>query len=195
MRENISMDSLMNRVGRHKVIDIDRDYRTGKVEIIEREKPDQAMFNRARILLRDADTGRLAFESIAHNIVHTGLLDAYGFLTTYYNRISSKEIYLADPFSAIILSDYDGAESQDDLIVGGNILGWAGKTTAYVGTDAHKGTYTAADSSIVDGLRTGSIKYVYDWPRNAANGTIKSVWWNYCTGGDSGVLQELYNLS
>jgi hypothetical protein len=74
---------------------------------------------------------------------------------------------------ALVLTDSGLAEdSTNEWQMPGNLLGYALKST-YAGSDIYRGTpnitQLAADST--------STKWVFDWPTNAANGTIRSVGW------------------
>jgi len=77
------------------------------------------------------------------------------------------------PPNAVFLTDSSLAEdSANEYTFPGNLLGWANKTT-YAGADTLRGT---PNSSQLD-AQTGYTKWVFDWPTNAANGTISSVGW------------------
>lgn len=79
------------------------------------------------------------------------------------------------PANCIVLTDSTLAENPStEWPMQGATIGWASKST-YAGTDIWRGTVATAP------IEAGSdhVKWVFDWPTHAANGTIGSVGWVY----------------
>lgn len=80
------------------------------------------------------------------------------------------------PMSWLVLTDYDGPEDpENEIIMRGRIVGYAGRYDTYVGSDTKRGTLNTVESFV----EPRHIHLVYDWPTHAANGTFQSVYWNY----------------
>lgn len=121
---------------------------------------------------------------MSHNIVNE-FSNRQAFACFFYDLIKQSGISLnyRNPFTNLMLTDYDGNENANELGLRGNLIGWANKNTAYSGSDTLRGTINLSESQTSNDNRTGLITLVFDFPTHAANGTINSVWWMY---GESG---------
>lgn len=135
------------------------------------------MLNTCEIQLFDAETGKLKEQCVAENIINNyvnlyaskllGLYDVLTYLSTVFARKTA--------FGQIVLSDYAGAEDADLASVKGNVVGWADKYTIYAGTDPRRGSVNLAETNLVTARK---VKFVFDFPTNAANGTFQTVFWS-----------------
>ncbi len=74
---------------------------------------------------------------------------------------------------ALVLTDSSLSEdSTNEWQMPGNMIGYAIKST-YAGPDIYRGTPNVTQLEAT----AASTKWVFDWPTNAANGTIRSVGW------------------
>jgi hypothetical protein len=170
------------------VVDYVKDLKTGEIVKEIKHKPAQSMINKATVQVFDAKNGELLKEGVSHNVVNNVIKQA-AFLDYFYQRPFARG-WISLSFSdrwwdAIYLSDYDGTEDANEIFIQGNILGWAGHTQTYSGTDIRKGNYNSVESLPIDYKRVGYSKFVYDWPTHAGNGTINSVYWGFHNNIDS----------
>ncbi|ASA96821.1 hypothetical protein [Anoxybacillus flavithermus] len=180
-----------------------RNFLTGEAIEIIKEKPLKAVRGVHTIELFDALTGKLvervesenfiskvmeelqrqaalfAFltDSIEYGIKYNGpLYDLARYDVVFKNPDMSWITSGNFPMSWLVLTDYDGPEDpENEIIMRGRIIGYAGRYSTYVGSDTKQGTLNTAESFI----EPQHIHLVYDWPTHAANGTFQSVYWNY----------------
>lgn len=87
---------------------------------------------------------------------------------------ADKEYEPLKPFETVALTDSVAAAApNDEWNVPGKLIGYAIKE-AYSGPDSLRGT----PNSVLSATSPSFTKWVFDWPTNAANGTIASVCWN-----------------
>lgn len=182
--ENITpdeVDSIINKDGDKviKVVDYVKNYETGEIATLEKIKPVQASVNRATIQIFD-ENGNIVQESVSHNVINNAISRSAYILNYYYYTFNKHPVSGMNKFfDAIYLTDYSSAEDANEVLLRGNIIGWAGKEQTYAGTDTKKGSYNAAESNLVDMKREGYFKYVFDWPTHSANGVFNSIWWYF----------------
>lgn len=95
-----------------------------------------------------------------------------GGLVDYYRRSqSSKEENIKQLTQGLVMFDSTLTEDADDYLIksGINMVG-RGVDTAYSGQDPTLGSYDETESAITD-----TIKYVWQFNSNQANGTIRSI--------------------
>ena len=86
---------------------------------------------------------------------------------------SDSDYLPINPFDAIVLTDSaDPAAPNDEWSVPGSLVGYSTKAT-YSGSDDKRGSPNPSLSEAEDTY----TKWVFDWPTQAANGTINSVCW------------------
>ena len=98
------------------------------------------------------------------------------------NYISQKIPGVLCPtvFNFLAVTDYVGAENpSSEYEVPGNIIGWATTSSTYAGASTTQGTINSAESFGNEAM----CHFVFDFPTNAANGTISSVCWCYNLNG------------
>jgi len=183
MEQHIKYSNINYKKKNIEMIDYVRDFVSGKVETLRKIKPVGAMINTCLIQLFDSK-GNPVKESMSHNIVNE-FSNRQAFACFFYDLIRRSGIVLSyrNPFTNLMLTDYDGNENANELGLRGNLIGWANKNTAYSGSDTLRGTINLSESQTSNDNRTGLITLVFDFPTHAANGTINSVWWMY--GGSS----------
>ncbi len=179
-----------------------QNFLTGEVLEIVKEKPFKTVRGVHTVELFDAWTGKIVERIESENFISKIMEELqrqaalFAFLadsldTSYtspryngpmdslskYNTIFDVPWYFGSfPMSNIILTDYDGPEDpENEIIMRGRVIGWAGKKSTYSGSDTKRGSLNSSESFV----KPGHIHLVYDWPTHAANGTFQSVYWNY----------------
>lgn len=130
--------------------------------------------------LRDARTGKLEQRVEATNFISQSAIRFMNYqqrllYKTGLTAIGSADIDYAPTsvFSHMMLTDSQLPEDPaNEWTMSGKLIGWANKTS-YAGTDTLRGTPNVTQVSAGQGF----TKWVFDWPTNAANGTIGSVGW------------------
>ena len=164
-----------------EVIDYVKDIRTGKITKQKKLKPIGLGSNTCIIEMFEGE--KKVKEAVTHNIVNN-YVNQIAFLRFFHDNCKqSSNLTTLNPFTNIILTDYEGEENADEVCVRGNVIAWANKSTTYAGTNPLRGTVNNAESELTDRTQSGYLKYVFDFPTHAANGNINSIWWAY--GGDS----------
>lgn len=185
INEHIKQRDLYYKGKTMEVVDYVKDFITGKVDVLKKIKPVGDSVNTCLLELFDLK-GNKVKESFSHNIVNE-FQNRQAFSVFFYDQIrtsSAYDIQVRNPFTNIILSDYDGNENANELGLRGNVIGWANKGNAYAGSDILRGTINLTESDTRDIKRTGLVKTVFDFPTSAANGDINSVWWMYGTSNE-----------
>ncbi|QQP11539.1 hypothetical protein FJQ98_20420 [Lysinibacillus agricola] len=133
-----------------------------------------------KIELVDASTGELVQEIGQHNFIANDVLTtlfaaAINNIFTYRRAVDSQEVLYQyyDMFGRIILTDAAHPEDPSkEWLINGNTIGWASSSEVFTGADPLRGTVNIAETV----NRWGYVKLVFDFPTNAANGEIKSVY-------------------
>ena len=166
------------------VRDYVRNYRTNQ-EIVKIKEKNGDVQGIATIQLFDAKTGALELEAKTHNIIYQAVYDwlksyqwdkfctgAYNKTNTYDGYWEMDNIYLvasAKPESERVdIFNYDDTQNGNP----GQLVGWANKAT-YSGSDTQRGTPNSAETYAND----EKIRWVFDWPTHAANGTFQTIIW------------------
>lgn len=173
-----------------EVIDYVQDIRTGRKVTQKKIKPVGAGTNTCIVEMYEGK--EKVKEAVTHNIVNN-YVNQIAFLNYFYDNCKKSSNFSSlNPFTNVLLTDYDGDEDANDVCVRGNVIGWANKSTEYVGTDILKGTINNAESSVSDSTQVGYLKYVFDFPTHAANGDINSIWWAYGSSNSYRMLGDSY---
>ena len=164
-----------------EVIDYVKDLKTGK--IIKQKKLKPVGLGSNTCIIEMFEGKKKVKEAVTHNIVNN-YVNQIAFLQFFHDNCKrSPNLTIFNPFTNIILTDYEGEENADEVCVRGNVIAWANKSTTYSGADPLRGTVNNAESELTDSTQSGYLKYVFDFPTHAANGNINSIWWAY--GGDN----------
>lgn len=131
----------------------------------------------ATVELFDSATGKKLYEAKTENIIHN-MVSKYAYMDYFYNKIKGNisNNYYTAPFQYLVLTDYSGAEDPDCVIMNGNFLGYADKSTAYAGDDNTRGTINLSETTL-DNDGSGTLHFVFDFPTNAGNGTFQTIYW------------------
>ena len=141
---------------------------------------------RCRVELRDAETGELTDVQEGSNFITSYVMTTFlrqlqkTIMCGYYNGGVAvgpySSSYGADGyFRNIVLTDSTLAESPTtEYSIPGNVIGFATRNP-YVGASTIQGSVNQTES-FGDENR---VHWVFDFPTNAANGTINSVCWAY----------------
>lgn len=160
-----------------EVIDYVKDLRTGKV--VEQKKLKPVGLGSNTCIIEMFEGKKKVKEAVTHNIVNN-YVNQIAFLQFFHDNCKqSSNLTTLNPFTNIILTDYEGEENADEVCVRGNVIAWANKSTQYAGADPLRGTVNNAESELTDRTQSGYLKYVFDFPTHAANGNINSIWWAY----------------
>jgi len=130
----------------------------------------------------DAKTGRIDQEAHAYNFAANQTNEYAQWLQKSVIKSGLSGLGVTDtvyaphsPANCILLSDsVDAENSSTEWYMYGATLGWASKAN-YAGTDIWRGTATGTPLE----ANPSYVKWVFDWPTHAANGTIGSVGWVY----------------
>ena len=164
-----------------EVIDYVKDLRTGKIIKQKKLKP---VVGSNTCIIEMFEGEKKVKEAVTHNIVNN-YVNQIAFLQFFHDNCKqTSNLTIYNPFTNIILTDYEGEENADEVCVRGNVIAWANKSTQYAGTNPLRGTINNAESELTDRTQSGYLKYVFDFPTHAANGNINSIWWAY-GGSDS----------
>ncbi len=179
MKEFIKNQDVNYKRKEIQVTDYVKNHKTGKISTLQKIKPVGFSINTCKIETFDLQ-GNVETESVSHNIVND-FQNKQAFWKFFYDDIrnNSNVLNQRNPFSNILLTDYNGDENSAELCYRGNVIGWANKYNTYAGSDILRGTINNVESDLNDYKKTGVIKTVFDFPTSAANGTINSVWWIY----------------
>jgi hypothetical protein len=188
--ENITPDDIDNVINKDinktiTVVDYVKNYKTGEIIKLEKIKPIQASINKATVQIFD-EKGDIIQEGVSHNVINNAI-SRPAYLQYYYQYIFNRQTMSWQDrfFDAIYLTDYGGAEDANEVIMRGNIIGWAGRERTYAGADTKKGTFNAAESILTDINRNGYFKFIFDWPTHSANGVFNSIWWAFHRDADA----------
>jgi hypothetical protein len=149
-----------------------------------KQKPISKMKNVARVELFDDLTGQKKEEWLSENIINSGL-DMYAYKSVVIQALLGIPVDLGhkdiinsnsniSTFGNLVLTDYTGVEDATLKRMQGTIKGWANKYATYVGSDILRGTINQAESLFTPKT---ALKFVFDWPTSAANGTFRTLWW------------------
>jgi hypothetical protein len=128
----------------------------------------------------DAKTGELCDRAEATNFVGQATIrhmkwlqrGLYRYYLSNAGGTDSDAIAPPGPLNSVFLTDSPMAEdAANEYCFPGAMLGWASSEATYAGADSLRGT---PNTTTLD-AQTGYTKWVFDWPTNAANGTIRSV--------------------
>lgn len=152
---------------------------------------DQAFVGKVTLETRDARTGRLCQRVEGTNFIGQANIEYMKWVQRYLYRRALSSLGSSDtdgtapsgPLNCVYLTDSTMPESpSDEYLFPGKLLGWANKTV-YAGADTMRGT---PNINLLD-AQPNYTKWVFDWPTNAANGTIGSVGWaNYSLADNIG---------
>ena len=80
-----------------------------------------------------------------------------------------------DPFHSMVLTDATHPEDpQNEWLRSGNVIGYAGTTQTYSGSDVLRGSYNTSESF----TNREQVHIVVDFPSHAGNGTFQSIYFS-----------------
>lgn len=166
-----------------EVIAYNKNLITGDVAELNKEKDATNIIGKATIEIFDYETGEKIYEAETENVINESISKLL-FFESFFRRLmvggNTGNGFINIPFNTLILTDYNGAESSAEKYVKGTLIGWADKDTAYAGVDAQRGTINLTESEYTFNMQEQKItlKFVFDFPTNAANGTFQSIYWS-----------------
>lgn len=97
-------------------------------------------------------------------------MDRFG--ANFQGQFEQPYVWARSCFDAVYLGTDTSPESPStERFVRGPIVGWASRLERYNGGDSLRGSINVSEST----WSTTRVHFVFDWPTNAANGTIASV--------------------
>lgn len=151
----------------------------------------QPLIGHVTLETRDAYSGKLCQHVEGTNFIGQANIEYMKWIQRYLYRYGLSSLGSSDtdtiapsgPLNCVYLTDSTMIESpNDEHVFPGKLLGWANKSV-YAGADILRGT---PNVNLLD-AQTNYTKWVFDWPTNAANGTIGSVGWaNYSLADNVG---------
>lgn len=156
-----------------------------------------------KVELFDDATGKKVEEVNTHNFISRGVLrslfnakvnDIFT-LGRAKNGHNVSSIF-NDPFAQISLTTADHPElPETEWLRAGALVGYAYSDATYSGVDILRGSYNAAESF----TKQGHVHMVFDFPTNAANGEIKSIYFHpkeyaFTSTADSTLLTGLRSI-
>ena len=164
------------------------DDRTGKLQ--ERQEADNYVTDILTAVARwNARNGTLHAQLSQGGTSSTGL-DPSPIAPCYFGNQSSSSAS-SPPALAFVLTDATNAENPSgDRILCGKVCAFAWANATYAGSDTFRGTLNQVESS----RQSTKDIIVIDWPTNAGNGTIQSVYGTYLAQNNnaSGYVAFLY---
>lgn len=134
------------------------------------------------IELFNAKTGKLEQKTESDNfIAQAGVRHLQWAQRNFYfkdqiytlNNTLDQDYIPIDPYNSIVLSDSATPEAPStEWYMPGKLIGYSTKLT-YVGSNNLRGSPNGVQSEATPTY----TKWVFDWPTNAANGTISSIGW------------------
>ena len=138
--------------------------------------------------LRDAVTDKIVDEAHGKNFIANQTIRYAKYLqrSVYSSGISTLNSPNTDyaphpPVNVMVLTDSTKTpDAVNEWMMPGKMIGFAGRGT-YAGSDAYKGNPNGPDllSTPPSGNTPAASKWVFDWPTQAALGSINSVGWCY----------------
>lgn len=173
----------------HNAKSIFKDYLNNSRIEFEKIKPGNVEFhNTVQVQLFDAKKNKLEKESITENIVND--FTGFSFLDVFHRFVdgdrwkndASDRLFAynnSDLFRCMVLTDDTSAEQAKFFYPLGNVIGYANRVETYSGDDKKRGTLNLSESTKnwID-AHTMQLKYVFDFPTSAANGTMKKIYWH-----------------
>lgn len=155
-------------------------------QIVKKLRLNKTMQNTCKVELFDALTGKKKEQVQVQNTISNYLerwiaqqLFLSYMLSDRETTIETASGQLYTPFGHIVLSSFAGPADADMKHFMGDMLGWARRAVPYSGPSTYMGNRNYALSTQDTDLKSTLI---YDWPTQAANGDIKSVFWHVGDG-------------
>ena len=163
----------------YESISYNKNLLTGE-EIQEKKiKKDTGVKGKVTVSLFDAKTGKKTQEAYTENLIPE-LFFRDAFITSFIGGImgcgQSRTTNAYNWFNYIYLTDSDKPESSNEQRVMGNVIGYAHRNTAYSGSDPLQGSINKAETRFEVTDSKVRLNFVFDFPTNACNGTIESVY-------------------
>lgn len=170
-----------------EVIDFNKNFLTGEVTEVKKYKEDTMYKGTATVQIFD-EKGEVIQEAKSTNCISKAYLSML-YVNYFKDALIHQNSNLAVPYPAqkILLTDSPVPEDPEDLLLRGNLIGWADGLSTYSGSDSFLGTLNTAESSKGNWNR----HIVIDFPTHACNGTFQSIYW---TNGDNGQYATAYTL-
>lgn len=163
----------------YESISYNKNLLTGE-EIQEKKiKKDTGVKGKVTVSLFDAKTGEKIQEAYTENLIpelffRDAFISAFagGIMGVGQTRTSNAYNW----FNYLYLTDSDRPESAGEQRVMGNVIGYAHRNNAYSGSDPLQGSVNKAETKFEVTDSKLRLNFVFDFPTNACNGTIESVY-------------------
>lgn len=155
-----------------------KNFKDGTITEHVKMKPMTGYRGRTTVQLFNAETGELEQEVMSENVINNWIAKD-SFDSNFRGQVNNHKTSLfANPFSYLLLSDAAVPEDADAKELVGRMYGWADRT-AYSGSAINRGTLNTAESWYSNRATAGKTQahFVFDFPTQAANGTIRTIYW------------------
>ena len=172
-----------------------KNFKDGTIEEHIKYKPMTGYRGRTTIQLFNAETGELEQEVVSENVINNWIAKD-SFDANFRGQVNqTKTSLFADPFTYLLLSDAAVPESAGAKELVGRMIAWASRQT-YSGNAINRGTLNTAESWYDNRTTAGKTQahLVFDFPTQAANGTIRTIYWAPSLLQTEEIAQGAFNL-
>ena len=155
-----------------------KNFKDGTIEEHIKYKPMTGYRGRTTVQLFNAETGELEQEVMSENVINNWIAKD-SFDANFRGQVNQTKTGLfADPFYYLLLSNAAVPENADAKELVGRMYGWASRQT-YSGSAINRGTLNTAESWYSNRATAGktTAHLVFDFPTQAGNGTIRTIYW------------------
>ena len=155
-----------------------KNFKDGTIEEHIKYKPMTGYRGRTTVQLFNAETGELEQEVMSENVINNWIAKD-SFDANFRGQVNqTKTSLFANPFYYLLLSNAAVPENADAKELVGRMYGWASRE-AYSGSAINRGTLNTAESWYSNRTTAGktTAHLVFDFPTQAANGTIRTIYW------------------
>lgn len=155
-----------------------KNFKDGTIEEHIKYKPMTGYRGRTTVQLFNAETGELEQEVMSENVINNWIAKD-SFDANFRGQVNGTKTGLfADPFYYLLLSDAAVPESADARELVGRMYGWSSRDV-YSGSAINRGTLNTSESWYSNRTTAGKTQahLVFDFPTQAANGTIRTIYW------------------
>ena len=171
---------IFNEGGLYESLSYNKDFLTEDIVEKKKQKKDKGIKGKVFLELFNAKTKEKIKEAYTENLI-PDLYFRDSFLTLFIQGIMGSGLQRSTNnyswFDYIYLTDNNKPENVNDEKVMGNVIGYAHRNTAYSGSDIKRGTINKAETQFEISDSKVKMSFVFDFPTNAANGIIESIYW------------------
>jgi hypothetical protein len=163
----------------YESISYNKNFLTGEEAYEKKIKKNTGVKGKVTISLFDAKTGNKTQEAYSENLIPE-LFFRDAFITSFVGGImgsgQSRYTNAYNWFNYLYLTDSDKPENASEQRVMGNVIGYAHRNNPYSGSDPLQGSINRSETKLEVTDSKIRLNFVFDFPTNACNGTIESVY-------------------